>query len=298
MHLGNGVICPVTGIPMLLIAGGSLFYAIKQARREIKKDKIAKIVLLTVFVFALQMINFSIPSTGSSGHIIGAILLASILGPNIAFIAMSLIIAIQALFFNDGGLLALGCNIFNMGFLACYVVYPFIYKFFLQKNRLYIGAILSGIVALQLGSIAVVLECFLSGSIISNTGLFLGLMQGIHLPIGVFEGIFTCLIILVSNKMNFSKYFNRYIVLFSFILGGFIVNYSSNKPDGLEWSMLKISDSFVELTQGYIYNFVQQIQIKISSITSLMTDFSNIFGLLLTGFIMIIICKMLILKKA
>ncbi len=76
------------------------------------------------------MINFSIPQTGSSGHFIGAILLAILLGPNIAYIAMSVIITIQAIFFNDGGILALGCNIFNMGFLACYVAYPFIYKFF------------------------------------------------------------------------------------------------------------------------------------------------------------------------
>ncbi len=298
MHLGNGVICPVTGIPMLLIAGGSLFYAIKQARREIKKDKIAKIVLLTTFVFALQMINFSIPSTGSSGHIIGAILLASILGPNIAFIAMSLIIAIQALFFNDGGLLALGCNIFNMGFLACYVVYPFVYKTFSNKNKQYMGCILSAITALQLGSIAIVLELLLSGSIISNVGAFLVLMQGIHLPIGIFEGIFTSLLILISSKTNLSRYFNSFIGLFSLGLGVFIVNYSSNKPDGLEWSMLKMSDFFVEHTHGYVYNFVQSVHIKFYSFVNLMPDISNILGLLLTGFIMFIICKMLILKKA
>lgn len=69
------------------------------------------------FVFAAQMINFTIPATGSSGHIGGGMLLAALLGPYAGFLAMASILLIQALFFGDGGLLAYGCNVFNMGFL-------------------------------------------------------------------------------------------------------------------------------------------------------------------------------------
>ena len=63
MHLGNGIICPVTGIPMLAIAAGTAFYAYKKARKDFTKDKILPTVALTALVFALQMINFAIPST-------------------------------------------------------------------------------------------------------------------------------------------------------------------------------------------------------------------------------------------
>ena len=165
MHLGNGIICPVTGIPMLAIAGVSAIWALKKARKDFKRENIPQAAALTAFVFALQMINFTIPSTGSSGHIIGAVLLAALLGPYAAFLAICAILTVQAVFFADGGLMALGCNIFNMGFLACFVVYPLVYKPLVNNKKYALGAFLSSVAALQLGSIAVVAEAYLSGSI-------------------------------------------------------------------------------------------------------------------------------------
>ena len=81
------------------------------------------------FVFAAQMINFSIPGTGSSGHITGGVLLAAILGPEAGFLSLVSILIVQCLFFGDGGLLALGCNIINMVFFSCFIGYKFIKKF-------------------------------------------------------------------------------------------------------------------------------------------------------------------------
>ena len=107
MHLGNGIICPVTGIPMLAIAGITAFYAYKNMKKDFNKDKILLTVTLTGLVFALQMINFAIPTTGSSGHIVGAVLLSALLGPYAAFLAMCSILLVQSVFFADGGLLAL-----------------------------------------------------------------------------------------------------------------------------------------------------------------------------------------------
>lgn len=71
MHSGNGIICPVTGISIMAVALGTAFYAYKKARKDFSKDKIFPAVALTTLVFALQMINFAIPITGSSGHIVG-----------------------------------------------------------------------------------------------------------------------------------------------------------------------------------------------------------------------------------
>ena len=77
--------------------------------------------VLGAFVFAAQMVNFAIPGTGSSGHLGGGLLLAILLGPRAAFIVIASVLIVQALFFADGGLLALGCNVFNLGFFPAFV---------------------------------------------------------------------------------------------------------------------------------------------------------------------------------
>ena len=149
MHLGNSIICPVTGIPMLVAAGAMAVWAFKKAKKDFTKESILPAVALTSFVFALQMINFSIPTTGSSGHIVGAVLLAALLGPYTGFLAICGILLVQALFFADGGLMALGCNIFNMGILACFAAYPLIYKPLADRKRPVTGAILALIASLR-----------------------------------------------------------------------------------------------------------------------------------------------------
>lgn len=164
MHLGNSIICPIAGIPMLAAMGVAAFWAFKNAKKDFTKDKVLPTVALTSLVFGLQMVNFTIPATGSSGHLVGALLLAVLLGPHAGFLAICSILLVQALFFADGGLMALGCNIFNMGFLACFLVYPFVYKPLAENKYAVLGAILSSVAALQLGSIAVVAESFISGS--------------------------------------------------------------------------------------------------------------------------------------
>ena len=293
MHLGNGIICPVTGIPMIVVAGAAAIYAYKKAKKEFTRDKILPKVALTGLVFALQMINFSIPSTGSSGHIVGAILLAAILGPYTAFLAMCAILLVQAIFFADGGLLAIGCNIFNMGFLACFVAYPLIYK--TLKNKPGFAAILASVLALQLGSIAVVIEGALSGSIeLSSLMNFAGLMQAIHLPIGLIEGLVTASIIITAKFIDIKK-FSYSMAALSVILAGLIAQYASTKPDGLEWSLLNISDSVIMQTQGILYNMSEAFQLKSSIFASL--PIGGLAGLFTVGIIMYFLCIIIMRNK-
>lgn len=296
MHLGNGIICPVTGIPMLAIAGVTAFYAFKKARKDFSKDKILPAITVTGLVFALQMINFAIPSTGSSGHIVGAILLSAILGPFAAFLAMSAILIVQSVFFADGGLLALGCNIFNMGFLACFVAYPLIFKPLADKNKPFLAALLTSVAALQLGSIAVVIEGGLSGAIaVSSILNFTGLMQAIHLPIGIAEGVVTGAIVILAKSIDSKKLSISFAGL-SLILAGIIAPYASSKPDGLEWSLLNISNSVVMQTQGQLYTFAESIQSKTALFSNMPFTLGNIAGLFTVGFIMLLTC-ILINKK-
>ena len=292
MHLGNGIICPVTGIPMLAIAAGTAFYAFKKS--NFSKDRILPAVGLTLLVFALQMINFSIPLTGSSGHIVGGVLLTALIGPYAAFLAMGAVLLVQALFFADGGLLAYGCNLFNMGFLACFIAYPFVYKPFADKNKPFLGAVLASIIALQLGSIAVVAEGALSGSIKPEAVLnFTGLMQAIHLPIGFAEGIITGAIILGAKFVD-SKKLAFISSGVSLVLAGFIAQYASQKPDGLEWSLLNISNSVVMQTQNGLYALSEAVQSKTAVLAS--ASFGGILGLMAVGVLMYFVC--IILNKA
>ena len=286
MHLGNGIICPVTGIPMLAIAGAAAIYAYKKATNDFSKDKIFSAAAAAGLVFALQMINFSIPQTGSSGHIIGGILLSALIGRYAGFLAMCSILIVQAVFFADGGLLALGCNIFNMGVLSCFVAYPLLYKPLAKRSKPVAGAILASVGALQLGSIAVVLEGALSGSIaMSSVWNFTGLMQMIHLPIGLVEGIVTAAVV-VAAKFASSKKLSYFLSITAVILAGVISPYASQKPDGLEWSLLNISDSVVMQTQGLLYEISQTVQAKSAIFTGMPYTFGAIAGLFAVAAIM------------
>ena len=286
MHLGNGIICPVTGIPMLAIAGAAAIYAYKKAKNDFSKDKIFSAAIAAGLVFALQMINFSIPQTGSSGHIIGGILLSALIGRYAGFLAMCSILIVQAVFFADGGLLALGCNIFNMGVLSCFVAYPLLYKPLAKRSKPVAGAILASVGALQLGSIAVVLEGALSGSIaMSSVWNFTGLMQMIHFPIGLVEGIVTAAVV-VAAKFASSKKLSYFLSITAVILAGVISPYASQKPDGLEWSLLNISDSVVMQTQGLLYEISQTVQAKSAIFTGMPYTFGAIAGLFAVAAIM------------
>lgn len=287
MHLGNGIICPVTGIPMLAIAGVSAIWALKKARKDFKRENIPQAAALTAFVFALQMINFTIPSTGSSGHIIGAVLLAALLGPYAAFLAICAILTVQAVFFADGGLMALGCNIFNMDFLACFVVYPLVYKPLVNNKKYALGAFLSSVAALQLGSIAVVAEAYLSGSITSNLSSFAALMQGIHLAIGAAEGLFTAAVVYaIMNTKIRQSILTSVFAISSLVIGAFLAQYASQKPDGLEWSLLKMSDSMVMQTQGVLYSVSEAIQAKTAVLEQIQPITANISGIIIAAILM------------
>ncbi len=304
MHLGNSVICPVTGVPMLAMMGAAAFWAFKNAKKDFKKEQTLPFVAVTALVFALQMINFTIPTTGSSGHIIGTILLSALFGPYAAFLAISAILLTQALFFADGGLLALGCNIFNMGFIACFAAYPLVFKPLSDKNKPVLAAIFASIVALQLGSLAVVAESAISGSTSANIGLFADLMQAIHLPIGIVEGVISAGIIAFAQKSglcadlksNVSKNFTVAIATTALILAGIISAFASKKPDGLEWSLLNMSETFVAQTQGALYTIFEAIQAKTAVLIELPSSIANISGLFIISAFMFAISKTIATK--
>ncbi len=262
MHMADALINPVVGGTMWAATAGLTAYSAKKVTSSMDKSRIPLMGVMGAFVFAAQMINFTIPGTGSSGHIGGGLLLAILLGPYASFITIASILTVQAFFFADGGLLALGSNIFNLGFFPCFVAYPLIFRNIAGDNpgkgRLFFGSILAAVIGLQLGSLGVVLETLFSGITELPFGTFLLLMQPIHLAIGVVEGIVTAVIavfildarpdILSLQVREKPKQFSmrKLVILFlvlAGITGGGVSWFASSHPDGLEWAIAGTSGS-------------------------------------------------------
>lgn len=265
MHMADALLSPAVGGAMLVAAAGAITCCSAKVKKGLDDRKVPLMGVLGAFLFAAQMINFSIPATGSSGHLGGGLLLAVLLGPHAAFLTIASVLMIQALFFADGGLLALGCNIINLGLFPAFVAYPLVYRPLVANSasraRSVSAALAAAIVALQLGAFAVVVETTLSGIASLPFRPFLSVMQPIHLAIGLVEGIVTGAIIGFVRKARPDIFYGsdsignglRNGVLPAFlalalITGGFVSWFASERPDGLEWSISKVSGR--ELTEG------------------------------------------------
>lgn len=284
MHMADALITPIVGGAMWAASTGVGGYSIKKIQTELEDKKIPLMGVMGAFVFAAQMINFTIPGTGSSGHIGGGLLLAILLGPHAGFLTMASILTIQALFFADGGLLALGCNIFNLGFYTCYLAYPLIYKKIMKKGytrkRLFTASLISVIVALQFGSLSVVLETVLSGKTELPFLTFAALMQPIHLGIGIIEGLITATVVIfvwnarpeildheVNNKSSNKlpmKNVLIVLVIATILIGGVLSWFASSNPDGLEWSIFNTTGTTELESDTDIHQGATSLQEKIS----------------------------------
>ena len=257
MHMADALISPAVGGTMWAVTAALTAYSAKKLK-ESANERIAPLMgVLGAFIFAAQMINFTIPGTGSSGHLGGGMVLAILLGPYAAFLSMASILTVQALFFADGGLLALGCNIFNMAFIPCFLAYPLIYKKIAgdgtSRNRILPGAMAASIIGLQLGAFCVVAETVFSGVSGVPFWTFVFLMQPIHLAIGIVEGLATAAIVSFIRTARPETFHERATfaqtarISTRTVLAGFLAAavitaaglswFASSNPDGLEWSI-------------------------------------------------------------
>ncbi|HBA88479.1 MAG TPA: cobalamin biosynthesis protein CbiM [Geobacter sp.] len=265
MHMADALLTPAVGGTMWVASAGAIACSSAVLRRERDDRKAPLMGVLGAFLFAAQMINFTIPGTGSSGHLSGGLLLAILLGPSAAFLTIASVLVVQAFFFADGGLLALGCNIFNLGIIPAFVVFPLVYRTVIGRDpsraRLGVGTMAAALATLQLGSLAVVLETASSG--ISSLPLadFLMLIQPIHLAIGLVEGGVTIAVLSFVRKarpellqsgggVDPSAGRSLVPVLLGFlvcavVIAGGLSLYASGKPDGLEWAVAKVSGKAV-----------------------------------------------------
>ncbi|MEW5736519.1 MAG: energy-coupling factor ABC transporter permease [Thermodesulfobacteriota bacterium] len=261
MHMADALISPAVGGAMWAAAAGLTIYSAKKVREEKDDRKVPLMGVMGAFVFAAQMINFTIPGTGSSGHLGGGLILAVLLGPHAAFLTMASILTVQALFFADGGLLALGCNIINLGLFPCFIAYPLIYKPLAGRSpggrRILAASIPAAVAGLLMGAFAVVMETVFSGITELPFFTFVLLMLPIHLAIGIVEGLVTAGVLTfvwkarpeimgISENAASSRSWSAGkvmagILAVAVVTGGLLSWFASANPDGLEWSMAKTS---------------------------------------------------------
>ncbi len=248
MHLSDPLLSLPVGLSFWAISAMALRSATGTKDDDPESFQVPLAGVMSAFVFAAQMVNFAIPGTGSSGHLGGGLLMACLIGPRRAFLAMASVLLIQCLLFADGGILALGCNLFNMAILPTFVVYSLIRGWNDPQGlpRAWI-VVTGGILALMLGSGMVGLQVILSGrTSIPLIGLW-GFLLSIHFVIGVVEGFATWgilrflhrtrprLVAHDASTASAARLRMGFLVAVALGLGAS----ASAKPDGLEWALAK-----------------------------------------------------------
>ena len=192
MHIPDGFLNLGTAAATGVVSAGGIANAIRITGNQLKEKQVPIMGVLAAFIFAAQMLNFPIAG-GTSGHLMGAALAAVILGPWAGVLIMSCVLIAQCLIFQDGGLVALGANIFNMGIVGCFSSY-FIYKLVIKiipnnPNNKLIGGFIGAWVAIVMAATACAIELAVSG--VSPIRVVLPAMAGIHALIGIVEGLVT-----------------------------------------------------------------------------------------------------------
>jgi cobalt/nickel transport system permease protein len=196
MHVPDGFIDAPTSVAAGVVAAGGLSVCLRRSAEALEDRQAPMAGLVAAFIFAVQMLNFPVAG-GTSGHLLGGVLAAVLVGPWIGALCVSVVLAVQALLFADGGLSALGLNIVNMALVGAIVGYGI----FLLLRRL-VPATRSGVVAASgvaallsvvLASAAFTFEYAIGGTGGASVGRVAAAMLGVHVPIGIGEAIITAM---------------------------------------------------------------------------------------------------------
>ena len=279
--MSDALISPDIGATFYAASGALLVLSCRKLQKDLVYTKNLPLAgILGAFVFSAQMINFAVPGTGSSGHIGGGFLLALLLGPYPTVLIMASILTVQCLLFADGGLLALGCNIFNLAVYPAFFglpVYLLLRRFGDSKSIRAVAAVCAVLVSLEAGALSVVVQTVMSGRSELPFSSFSLMMLGIHFPIAVVEGLITAAVFslldriaengvditIVPQAASGRVYVS--LAVFALFVGGVGAWFASPSPDGLEWSVAKITgtEELAGRDDG-VHRFVAGLQTKLA----------------------------------
>lgn len=234
----NGAVCPVT----LAVGAVGVGVAAYAARKSEEKPSSARFAAVTALIFALQMLNYPVQN-GTSGHLVGAMLGVALLGVPFAVLSMSIVLAVQAFFFGDGGVNALGANILNMAFIGAGLMgfaFNKAIKAGLNKNA---SLAIASLLSVLAGAAACSIEVAISGTVDFNK--VMPAMISVHTLIGLGEAVVTIAVVTVLQSAE--RYWKANEQSFALGAGALAIvaaalsPFASGFPDGLEWVAERLS---------------------------------------------------------
>jgi cobalt/nickel transport system permease protein len=301
MHIPDGFLSVVLSIFLWIVIILVLAYALRRVGKDLDERKVPLMGVLAAAIFAGQMLNFTVIG-GTSGHLMGSALATILLGPWAAVLVMTTVVGVQALIFQDGGLLVLGANIFNMGIVGVavsYMAYQTIQRIARgTKWGIYAGGFLAAWLSIEIAALAVALELSISGTAPAN--LAIPAMAGIHALIGIGEGLITvgALAFVHAVRPDFLDAGKAKAVKGSLVwVTGLLIALAlavasplaSANPDGLEW--VAEQQGFLDTAQGSLYEIIPDYAVPGVSSEALATIIAGIIGTLLVFGIALFIAR-------
>jgi cobalt/nickel transport system permease protein len=266
MHIPDGFLSIAVSIILWMVSIGVILIALKKVRVELGDRQVPLMGVLAAAIFAGQMLNFSVTG-GTSGHLLGAAIATILVGPWAAVLIMTSVVSVQAILFQDGGILTLGANIFNMGIVGVFVSYA---AFTLLKKIIpdtKWGLIISGFMAAWLSIFIASLSCAiqLAFSGVSPANIGIPAMGAIHALIGIGEGLITvgALTFIMAARKDLIETNTRSTKgNIGILVGGGLITIllavlsplASTHPDGLEW--VAEQQGFLSLAKSGLFNIM------------------------------------------
>jgi cobalt/nickel transport system permease protein len=294
MHIPDGFLSVPVAVALWLISIVVIAVALKRVSRDLDERQVPLMGVVAACIFAGQMLNFAVAG-GTSGHLLGAALAAILLGPWAAVLILTTVVGVQALIFQDGGLLALGANIFNMAIVGVFVA-SFAYR---TAQRLVgrsrwgvpVGGFLAGWLSVFIAALATALELAFSGT--SPANIAMPTMGGIHALIGIGEGLITAGALAVINaaRPDLVRQGQAQAIVGgrAVWVGGLIIALAlavasplaSAHPDGLVW--VAGQNGFLDAAQGPVFRIVPDYVLPGVSNQALATILAGLIGTLIVA---------------
>ena len=291
MHIPDGFLSTLVSVVFWGISVVAVAYALRRVGKDLGERQVPLMGVLAAAIFAGQMLNFSVTG-GTSGHMLGAALATILLGPWAAVVVMTSVVSIQALIFQDGGLLALGANLFNMsvvGVTVSYFAYTSLRKLAGGKSwGIFAGGAAAAWFSIVVASLACALELALSGT--SPANIAVPAMGGVHMLIGLGEVLITlgALAFLYAARRDLfhtgEPAPKGALVVWIFGLGSALAlavlsPLASAHPDGLEW--VAGQAGFLAAVRPPLYNLFPNYTFPGISNTALATILAGLLGTVL-----------------
>jgi cobalt/nickel transport system permease protein len=291
MHVPDGFLSVTVSIVLWIISIAVVAIALKRVNQDLGERQVPLMGVLAATIFAGQMLNFTVAG-GTSGHLMGAAIATILLGPWAAVLVLTTVVGVQALIFQDGGLLALGANIFNMGVVGVAVSY-FVYRTVYRLSRgqrwgILVGGVLAAWTSIEVAALGTGLELAISGT--SPANIAIPAMGGIHAIIGIGEGLISlgALAFIYATRPDLFGAGQKQVAggktlwvvgLVIAVALAIASPLASAHPDGLEW--VAEQKGFLDTARGPLFQIIPDYVLPGVSNEALATILAGILGTLI-----------------